>query len=77
MIQDIDDLIEPIFKNEYQITNEDLDQRNGVKGYKCSTFVESESVLIKGEILEKEEFYGAMLVFFDPETGDVKGICSF
>ena len=44
-----------------------------VDHFRCSTYIEKQEVLVKGEYKNCNETRGALLVFFDLLTGKVKG----
>ena len=60
------------------MTLQDKDQGNGVKHTRCSTFIKKKQLLVKGECDNpKFQKRNAMIVFFDPSTGEFKGKSEF
>ena len=72
MSQDINHLIKPVMKNGEVVNHKVSDCRRRVLEFQCSTYIEKENILVKGEynnICSRN----ALLVFFDLRTGTVKG----
>lgn len=66
-------MITPAMKNEKVPTHEDPSKK-GIKGFRCSTFIDKEKVLVKGERdNEQQEKRNAMIVLFDCARGKVSG----
>lgn len=74
MEENIDDLIKPVIKNGKLVTHEMIDSNLKVKNFKCSTYIEKEKILVKGQYKSFNRSRGALLVFFDLKSGKVKGI---
>ena len=76
MAENINNLINPLLNNGALITLEETDPNLKIKGYRFSTYIQKQKILVKGEDSNKDKFRKALLVFFDLETGKVKGMLS-
>ena len=67
-------LLKTFTQNGSLFTHEDKDERYELKHTHCSTFIEKRQLLVKGELMNpKPKERNAMIVLFDPETGEFKG----
>ena len=73
MNPNIHDLVEPIKIEGQPITHKAPDHKPQINAFSCSTYIKSEKTLVKGERDNQTETRGALLVFFDPDSGEVKG----
>ena len=73
MSEDIDNLIKPVKKNGELVTHRDTDPDLGCTQYLCSTYIEKQNILVKGESKNKSKSRKALLVFFDLGTGEIIG----
>ena len=73
MTENIKDLIKPVVKNIELINHKITDQSFESLKYHCSTFIEKEKILVKGQCYNRENSRRALLVFFDLQTGKVLG----
>lgn len=70
---DINNLVKPVEKNGKVLTHKDS-SKEGVKEFWCSTFIQKENVLLKGERdNQHEDKRSAMIVLFDCESGEIRG----
>ena len=74
MSEDINDLIKPVKKNGVVVTHKVTNTSLEVFDFQCSTFIEKENILVKGEYFNRDNFRRALLVFFDLETCKVIGL---
>lgn len=73
-MNNIHNLVQSIKTNGTLLSHQLTDPSLGVKHYRCSIFIPKKKLLIKGEFENpKSEERRALLVFFEPLTGKVKG----
>ena len=73
MIKNINDFIKPVIKNGQLIFHKETDLSLEVKNFRCSTFISKENILVRGENNNMDETRGALILFFDFETGKILG----
>lgn len=73
MSQDINHLIKPVIYNGKIVNHKVTDGSLRVSGFNCSTYIQKERVLVKGECYNMNYSRNKLLVFFDLGTGKVKG----
>ena len=73
MSEDIDDFIKPVKNKDKLVTHKVTDLSLGLKNYRCSTFIERENIVVKGEWDNEDESRKALVVFFDSQTGKFVG----
>ena len=73
MNKKIKDLIKPIHTEEKLLTHEETDPKQPAMQYFCSTYIQKQNILIKGECQNGDKSRGAQVVLCDPETGELKG----
>ena len=73
MSKDINNLIKPVMSNGKIVTHKVTDPSLGVDSFFYSTFIQKQDIILKGEIYHRNYSRNALLVFFDLQTGQVKG----
>ena len=72
MAENINHLINPVISNGAAVTHNLNHLYLRIQNYVSSTFIEKQKILVKGEYF-KDDFRKALILFFDLETGKVKG----
>ena len=74
----ITDLLSTFYHNGALVTHQETDKSIGLKHTYCSTFIKKRNLLVKGECDNpKSSQRNAMIVLYDPKTGQFKGIYEF
>ena len=73
MTKNIKNLIKPVKSNGKLVTHEVTDPSLKIRNYKCSTFIQKQQILVKGEWGDFNVSRGPFLIFFDLKTEKVKG----
>ena len=75
MYPNINDLTKLVKKNNKTITHLVIQKSIRIDHYYCSTYIEKQNTLVKGQLLiyETSDTIGAKLVFFDLKSGKVRG----
>ena len=73
MTKQIKNLIKPVLRNGEVVTHRVTDPSLDIRDFFSSTFIQKQSVIVKGEYLIENESRKARLVFLDLESGKVLG----
>ena len=73
MTKDLNDILKPIQHKGKALNQQETHSSTGVKHHRSSTFIENKDILVKGECDNDDESRGALLVFLDLKTGEVRG----
>ena len=69
MTENINKLIKLVKRNGVIVSHRMANPKIKVNEYRCSTYIEKEKILVKGEDYDKNESETVFLAFFDLETG--------
>ena len=73
MAENINTLIKPVQRNGAFVTHELSDTIIEASEFCSSTYIQNENILVKGQCQNPLDYRGALLVFFDLNTGKVRG----